>query len=188
MSGTHHDSGKTHEHATDGELLAAWGSGDAEAPSELVTRHHAWLIASVRYLSYGERDVEAVVQDIWVDVMRGASSYRGTGSVRSWLETIIRRRIRSTWRSRRVRPQVLTERMDEGAAVEVGPAERVDLRLTVHDLLTTLPEAQRDAIWCVDILGLSISETAARLGVPPGTIKSRCNRGREYLRLRLTVE
>ncbi|GAA4820851.1 RNA polymerase sigma factor SigM [Actinomycetospora corticicola] len=188
MSGTHHDSGKTYEGATDGELIQAWLAGDNNGLSELVARHHAWLTASVRYLSFGERDVEAVVQDVWVDVMRGAGGYRGTGSVRAWLETIVRRRIRSTWRGRRVRPQVLTETMDETARVEVGLAERVEQRLALHDLLAALPEGQREAIWCVDVLGLSVSEAAEALGVPAGTIKSRCNRGREYMRVRLSAE
>ncbi|MFC5064873.1 sigma factor [Actinomycetospora atypica] len=46
-------------------------------------RHRSWLLRSVGYFSRGEHDVESVVQDVWLDVMRGAASYRGNGSVRS---------------------------------------------------------------------------------------------------------
>ncbi|EOM75665.1 RNA polymerase sigma factor SigM [Rhodococcus rhodnii LMG 5362] len=51
----------------------------------------------------------------------------------------------------------------------------------VEHALAELPPEQRAAIVAVDLEGFSTSEAAARLGVPEGTIKSRCARGRKRL-------
>jgi hypothetical protein len=82
--------------ALDGDLLALWCDGHREGLDELARRHHAWLLRTVRMLSAGVRAPEAIVQDVWLDVMRGAGTYRGNGAIRSWLNTIVRPRINST--------------------------------------------------------------------------------------------
>lgn len=61
----------------------------------------------------------------------------------------------------------------------------VDLSMSIGDALTTLTDGQRAAIVAVDIEGYSVAEAATLLGVPEGTIKSRCARGR--LRLAETL-
>jgi RNA polymerase sigma-70 factor (ECF subfamily) len=157
-----------------------------DALDELVHRHHTWMLRTVRHLSIGEQDAEAVVQDVWLDVMRGARSYRGDGSVRSWLETIVRRRITTTWRARSARPQTLVDAVPEDSAIHGGLEEDVVLRQQLHGLLAELPDEQRDAIWLVDVRGLPIADAAHRLGIPAGTVKSRCFRGRATLRRLIT--
>ena len=47
--------------------------------------------------------------------------------------------------------------------------------------LARLPQAQRVALVLVDMEGLSVLEAAELLGVPEGTVKSRCSRGRTAL-------
>ena len=56
-----------------------------------------------------------------------------------------------------------------------------ETRLLVDRALLLLPAEQRAAIVAVDMEGYSVAEAAERLGVPPGTIKSRCARGRVKL-------
>ncbi len=51
--------------------------------------------------------------------------------------------------------------------------------------LALLPVEQRTAILLVDVQGLPVEEAAAVLGVPTGTVKSRCSRGRARLALSL---
>ena len=53
--------------------------------------------------------------------------------------------------------------------------------MVVERALAQLPPDQRTAIVAVDLEGRSTSEAAALLGVPEGTVKSRCARGREKL-------
>jgi RNA polymerase sigma-70 factor, ECF subfamily len=54
-------------------------------------------------------------------------------------------------------------------------------RTTVLAALALLPPEQRAALVLVDMEGYSVEETAAMLGCAPGTVKSRCSRGRARL-------
>ena len=56
---------------------------------------------------------------------------------------------------------------------------------TVGRALRALPVDQRSAIVLVDVEGLSVAEAADVLGVPEGTVKSRCSRGRAKLAVAL---
>ena len=64
-----------------------------------------------------------------------------------------------------------------------GPDVAVELatRLAVDEALALLPVHQRLAVVLVDVQGHPVAEAAAMLGVPPGTVKSRCARGRARL-------
>jgi RNA polymerase sigma-70 factor (ECF subfamily) len=72
----------------------------------------------------------------------------------------------------------LPARKDAHAATEA--------RLVVWDALARLPEPQRIALVLVDLEDLPVAEVAELLGVPVGTVKSRCARARltlaEWLR------
>ena len=57
----------------------------------------------------------------------------------------------------------------------------IDMSMSVSRALDTLPPEQRDAIVAIDIEGYSVAEASELLGVPTGTIKSRCARGRTKL-------
>jgi RNA polymerase sigma-70 factor, ECF subfamily len=163
--------------------VALWIAGHREGLDELAARHHGWMLRLVRQLSAGERDPEAIVQDAWLDVIRAAATFRGEGSVRGWLTVIVRRRIATTWRSRDARPQTLTDLLPEVAADTEDLADRVTQRGELTGLLERLPRDQREAIWWVDVHGLPVEDAAAQLGIPAGTVKSRCHRGRARLRL-----
>ncbi len=58
---------------------------------------------------------------------------------------------------------------------------QVETAIVVRRALLRLPIQQRAAVVAVHMQGYSIAETARRLGVPEGTVKSRCARGRARL-------
>jgi RNA polymerase sigma-70 factor (ECF subfamily) len=61
------------------------------------------------------------------------------------------------------------------------PTPRVDTSIVVERALMRLPVEQRAAVVAVDMQGYTVAETAAMLGVPQGTVKSRCHRARAKL-------
>ena len=63
----------------------------------------------------------------------------------------------------------------------IDSAAATDSRLDVDAALRTLPPPQRAALVLVDMLGYSVADAAAILGVSEGTVKSRCARGRARL-------
>ena len=69
-----------------------------------------------------------------------------------------------------------------------SPADTYEARELGHALavaLDRLPDAQREAVWLVDVQGLSFTETADVLGQQRGTIASRVARARASLRAEL---
>ena len=57
--------------------------------------------------------------------------------------------------------------------------------MEIEAALATLPDEQRAALVLVDVQGLPVEDAASILGVPSGTVKSRCARGRARLALQL---
>ena len=73
-------------------------------------------------------------------------------------------------------------------AVMADPLDAIDRRetqLAISAALAELPPDQREAVMLVDVEGWSIEDAARQLGCPPGTVKSRCFRGRAKLAKRL---
>jgi RNA polymerase sigma-70 factor (ECF subfamily) len=162
---------------SDQQLLADHLQGDADAFGEIFRRHKDRLWA-VALRTCADRELAAdCVQDGFLAAFRRADTFRGDASVSTWLHRIVVNACLD--RLRRRRPTV------ELPAVEpVGPRDDIgeaQTRLDVQRALATLPEAQRMALVLVDMHGLPVAEAAQILGVPPGTIKSRCSRGRAAL-------
>jgi RNA polymerase sigma-70 factor (ECF subfamily) len=61
----------------------------------------------------------------------------------------------------------------------------VETSIEVHTALMSLAPDQRAAVVAVDMEGYSVADAARLLGVPAGTVKSRCARGRLKLAIRL---
>lgn len=163
----------------DRRLLAAHVDGDAEAFAELVRRHQDRLWA-VALRTMGEREEAAdALQDALVKAFRAAGSYRGDAAVTTWLHRIVVNACLDRLRRRAARPTASL------ADVEVpDPRDHhagTDIRLDVTAALACLPAGQRAALVLVDMQGLSVTEAAAVLGIAPGTVKSRCSRGRAAL-------
>ena len=68
-----------------------------------------------------------------------------------------------------------------GRAAGPDPAPASDTALDVEAALRLLPAGQRAALVLVDMLGYPVATAADVLGVSPGTVKSRCARGRARL-------
>jgi RNA polymerase sigma-70 factor (ECF subfamily) len=168
----------------DRALMAAHLDGHAEAFGELVRRHRDRLWA-VALRTTGDPDEAAdAVQDALVSAFRNAASYRGDAAVTTWLHRIVINACLDRARRRKVRPSTalpddLADRPDT-----VDPRDRHDealVSLEVQEALATLPPDQRAALVLVDVLGHSIDDAATILECPPGTVKSRCFRGRARL-------
>ncbi|MGQ4514992.1 RNA polymerase sigma factor SigM [Streptomyces sp. DW26H14] len=172
---------------SDHDLLAAHVAGDPDAFGELVRRHRdrLWAVA-IRTLGDREEAADAV-QDALVSAFRAAHTFRGQSAVTTWLHRITVNacldRVRKA-ASRRTTPVDDTERMEqllEPHESAEAPAERQDLHRELFAALSKLPPDQRAALVLVDMQGYPVAEASRVLGVPSGTVKSRCARGRARL-------
>jgi len=170
----------------DNALLAAHVAGDPDAFSELFQRHadRLWALA-LRTLQHPQ-DAEEVLQEAMISAFRRASGFRGDAAVGTWLYRIVLNACFDRLRRRRSAPATVAG--DEVIALlasnRPGPEEtalRRSLAAEVELALGQLSADQRAALVLVDIDGHSMEEAAVILGCAPGTVKSRCSRGRARL-------
>jgi RNA polymerase sigma-70 factor (ECF subfamily) len=180
----------------DRDLLAAHVAGDAEAFGTLFARHRDRLWAVALRTTGDLEEAADALQDAMVAAFRRADTFRGESAVTTWLHRIVVNACLDRLRRRTVRLAVpLPDDLDpEGGASSHRPApgtggvlDPADLavdgerRATVLAALATLPPDQRAALVLVDMEGYSVEETARILDCAPGTVKSRCSRGRARL-------
>ena len=172
------------EQPDDRALLRAHVPGDAEAFGMLFARHRDRLWAVALRTTGDPEEAADALQDAVLAAFRRAESYRGDAAVTTWLHRIVVNACLDRLRRRKVR---LAEPLDE-VAEEVDPsalpadlAVDAERRALVLAALDTLPAEQRAALVLVDMEGYSVEETAGILECAPGTVKSRCSRGRARL-------
>lgn len=170
---------------SDRELMAAHIAGDAQAFSELVSRHRdrLWSV-SLRTTGDPEEAADAL-QDALISAFRRADQYRGEAAVTTWLHRIVVNAGLDRLRRKAVRPTTTLPDHHESSSLEiVEPRDAISERedwMEISAALAELPQDQREAIILVDVQGYSVEAAAKELNCPTGTIKSRCSRGRAKL-------
>jgi RNA polymerase sigma-70 factor (ECF subfamily) len=180
----------------DRALVAAHVAGDPTAFGTLFARHRDRLWAVALRTTGDPEEAADALQDAMVAAFRRADSYRGDAAVTTWLHRIVVNACLDRLRRRKVRAteplaEQPEEQADRATAVPrdredpATAAERSELRRTVRAALDRLPVDQRVALVLVDVEGYSIEEASRLLDAAPGTVKSRCSRGRARLRVLL---
>jgi RNA polymerase sigma-70 factor (ECF subfamily) len=171
-------------HRTDAELLAAHVDGDRYAFEELFFRHRPALARLATVTSRSAEDADDALQDAMLSAHRNAARFRHDSAVSSWLYRIVVNACLDRLRRNKTHP---TTALEDDAAHIGDPTPRVDTAIVVERALMRLPVEQRAAVVAVDMQGYSVAETASMLGVPEGTVKSRCSRGRAKLAAELRI-
>jgi RNA polymerase sigma-70 factor, ECF subfamily len=169
----------------DAELLRRHVAGDPDAFATLVGRHRDRLWAVALRTMRNPEDAADALQEAYIAAFRRAGSFRGESQVTTWLHRVVVNacldRLR-VLRSRAADP--LPEDLDRAPRLGVvagDPIEAEQQRVDVTAALDRLNPDQRAALVLVDMQGYSVEEAAAILHCAPGTVKSRCARGRAKL-------
>lgn len=175
-----------------GDLLQRIAAADQAAFARLYDLLSPRVFGLVLRVLVDRAQSEEVLQEVFLEVWQSAARFapnRGQG--RSWVLTIAHRRAVDRVRS----SQASTDRdvrigfRDLDVAHD-GVAEQAELRIEgerVATALSTLPEAQREALTLAYYGGYSQSEIAALVGAPLGTIKTRMRDGLSRLRAEMGV-
>jgi RNA polymerase sigma-70 factor, ECF subfamily len=169
--------------ADDAALLRQVAGGDRDALGALYRRHAHVVLAQIR-LAVGEPGLsEEILQDTMLAVWRGAASFRGDSSVRSWLIAIARRQARDRRRRRRMHT-VGDEALAGQPSGTPGPEHVALDRAEVAEVAAAIRElapAHREVLGLMFGAGLSLREVAGVLDIPVGTVKSRLAAARTAL-------
>jgi RNA polymerase sigma factor (sigma-70 family) len=131
-------------HTPDAALVVAARAGDAQALDALVGAYLPLLYNIVGRALDAPADVDDVVQDVMLQMVRDLRQLRDPESFRSWLVAIAMRQVRGHWRQRRSAPAA-TE-LDHGSIADPG-ADFVDLTIAALGLSDQRKEVAQATRW-----------------------------------------
>lgn len=165
---------------TDDELIAAYAGGTADAFDALYARYRERVYSyCFRALSYDESQAADCCQEIWMKVIKAASTYRSNGHFDRWLFGLAHNCLVDRYRQQS--KMLLSDSDDEAVSLEnfVHRFEQCD---NLQTALQKLPLAQRSALLLHYCEGYSLTEIADLQSISTQTIKSRLRYGLSKVR------
>jgi len=166
--------------------------GSVDAYEEIVQRYQQLAFRTAYVITRSAAEAEEAAQDAFVKAYRALGSFRTGAEPRPWLLRIVaneaRNRVRSAGRRQRLELR-LAEGFRQGDAAPSPEAAAVDAdeRRRLISMVNELEKNDRLIVASRYFLELSGEETAAALGIPEGTVKSRLSRALSRLRERFEL-
>jgi RNA polymerase sigma-70 factor (ECF subfamily) len=163
--------------------------GDVDAQRRLLEAVAPALLPPLRMI-LGPRhpEIEDVMQEALVGLLRGLASFRGESSVLHFARRVAIKRAIEVCRRQRTTARKLEHVRQLDVPAPPTPRETIVAnrqRQHLRDLLEELPGAQADALAMRAVLGYSLDEIAEATGVPVNTVRSRLRLAKEALRQRI---
>lgn len=168
--------------------------GDPEALRALWESHRRWVAAvALAHLPRGV-ELEDVLQDVAMKVVRQIHKVRDPAMVRPWLRSVAANAARTAGRKRGARLRLTERAVERGLATptDAAPAstgDRAQERTSAaEDARRALEAAQRlrpeyrEPLLMQCVRGMSYRQIADALGVPVTTVETRLARARRMLR------
>jgi RNA polymerase sigma factor (sigma-70 family) len=174
-------------------IKGAQESAHNETLANLFKVHHKRLFHFISARVRNPADSEELAGQTFAEACKCFHSFRGDSELGTWLYGIAMNLIRQhITRS----PQRRIDYVDDGDLEEFedpteNPSVHLNTKQTINRLeqhLSALTPELRDALLMVTLDELSYEETAQRLSIPIGTVRSRVWRSRFLLKERLAAE
>jgi RNA polymerase sigma-70 factor, ECF subfamily len=164
----------------DVRLLAEIVAGAEQAFVDLYRRRHHDVYRFAFAMAKSRSFAQDVTQEVFLNVLENAKRFDSAkGSVRAWLfgcaryVTLDRLRLERRWTGD-LPPDAATLESDERLLAD----QRIE---RLHVAIAQLPIEFREALVLCELHELSYAETAAVIGCPIGTVRSRLHRARTLL-------
>ncbi len=175
------------------ELVEALRRGDSQAFNKLVLLHQTRIYnLALNYLKVPE-EAKDVTQDIFVTVFRSFSSLRDDTKFSAWIYQVAinhcRNRLKQLQRrgffsSRSIDDpeQPIHLSREDSPDKDFEQEERVRI---VRTAIAAMPEAEKEVLIMRDLQEMTYEEISDILEVPLGTVKSKLNRARHALKIKI---
>jgi len=171
------------EHVLEEYLVMRVQAGAGDAARQLVELRGPRLLAHATRLLGNREDARDVVQDGWIEILRGLKGLREPRAFAPWATRIITRRCARYIDGQIKRRDLGKVLWQEGQiAPETAPYQDTRERRAVHATIAALPAAQSATIALFYLEEMSVAEVAIALDIPRGTVKTRLMHVRETLR------
>ena len=163
--------------------------GDMRAFDLLIKKYQHRIISLVaRYVS-DQSEAQDVAQEAFIKAFRAIDRFRGDSAFYTWLYRIAINTAKNWLVARKRRPPATdidaadAEQYDmESRLKEQGTPEnemmREEIKRTVFDTISELPDDLRTAIMLREMEGMSYEDIALTMDCPIGTVRSRVSRAR----------
>ncbi len=167
-------------------LVCAAQRGEKEAFRLLLTRNWAWLKNLVYSIVIDSNDVDDVLQDICVRVIRKINTLRQPERFRPWLAVLARRQALRHCQRKKTRPISLDEKIvdqqcDDKAGQFLENIERAEQYRQILQAVNSLPEKYREVFMLTCSGDLTYVQIAEMLDIPVTTMQIRLVRARRML-------
>jgi RNA polymerase sigma-70 factor (ECF subfamily) len=158
-------------------ILRGCRAGDRAAQRRLYDRFHRTVYRLAARLA-GAGEAADLTQEVFLRVFTALDTFRGAAGFSTWLYRVAVNVCLRSLRDRRPRPEPLAQ---EPACPGAGPEGVVEQADLLERALAGLEAPLRAIFLLREVEGLSYSEIAGVLGVPPGTVASQLSRARSRL-------
>ena len=167
---------------------------------QLMRKHNRTLFRAARAILRDDAEAEDAVQEAWLRAYRSIDGFRGEAKLSSWLVRIVVNEALARRRKHMRRAEVVpihdaieeNEREQEASMRDQdGPeplTQRGQMRRLLEAKIDGLPEAFRIVFVLRAVQEMTVEETAAALGIPEATVRTRFFRARSQLREALSQE
>jgi RNA polymerase sigma-70 factor, ECF subfamily len=183
-----HDTSGEHSTAPDNRAPRTTTSDErdesVDTPSwdSLWRRHEGEVLRYAMHLLGGDvHTAEDIAQETALRLWQRRASTDVDRPLGAWLRTVTRRIVVDHYRRRQSRPNEVPLAPDVDPAVLDG-IDEVDALHSVQTILADLAPRHRAAVLAVYVDDRAVRDAATHLGVPPGTVKSRCHTALHQLR------
>lgn len=155
--------------------------GDKACQRQLFDMYHSFVFSQCLKYVNDYQLAEEVVQDAWIMIFNGLSSYTEEGNFKAWIKTIA---IRRAWKAiNKIRPliEMPSEEIHESNASENQVLDKMTCD-EVLDLLQSLPTGPRTVFKMAIIDQLNHSEIAKILEITESTSRVHLTNARKMLK------
>jgi len=167
---------------SDAELIRLTALGNCRAFASLYDRYSPQLFGLLLRILHNRAEAEDVLQEVFLEVWLNAAAFDETrGRPITWLVILARSRAIDRVRALSARHRAAVESQREAPQWDFSDACEDAIKSEhgkiVREALAALPAKQRCALLLAYFEGLSHAQTAARLGLPLGTVKTQTRSG-----------
>ncbi|WP_327634580.1 sigma-70 family RNA polymerase sigma factor [Kribbella sp. NBC_00482] len=162
--------------------------GDLVALDNFVRALHHDVRRYVAHLSADPHSADDLTQETFLRALQSLHRFEGRSSARTWLLSIARRTVADDLRRKAARPRISGHDWQR-AAEQTQPRGLPGFEdgIALSELLDKIPGDRREVFVLTQLAGVPYAQTAARLGCPVGTVRSRVSRARTTLADLLTA-
>jgi RNA polymerase sigma-70 factor (ECF subfamily) len=185
---------------SDFDLARRVAAGSAAAFEALMRRYNPTVFRTARAILRDDAEAEYALQEAYLRAYQPIGAFRGDSKLSTWLARIVANEALMRLRKRARRAAILPLQSGVSSQVIANIADtnmnhmpersvqRIEMRRLLEAEIDSLPDDYRVVFVLRVIDEMSVGDTAAVLGIPEATVRSRVFRARGLLRERLAAK